>query len=123
MARPHDHGAHHPGGPVAAGGVLSAPRPGSGPPGGDPDPDELLLALRRAGAEPPLTPLRLTEPAASARRGPARGIVSGARRAVLRLIAPSLADLIGQLERDRHRQRAEIADLERRIATLERERR
>ncbi len=38
----------------------------------------------------------------------------------MRLIAPSLADLLGQLERDRHRARAEIARLERRVADLER---
>lgn len=65
----------------------------------------------------------MAEPAPSARRGPARALVSGARRAVLRLIAPSLADLIGQLERDRHRQRAEIERLARRVDALERERR
>ena len=81
------------------------------------------MRLSREGADPPLAPLRLADPAPSARRGPARGLVSGARRAVLRLIAPSLADLLGQLERDRHRQRAELARLERRVAELERERR
>jgi hypothetical protein len=48
--------------------------------------------------------------------------VTGTRRAVLRLIAPSLADLIGQLERDRHRQRAEIERLARRVDALERAR-
>jgi hypothetical protein len=42
---------------------------------------------------------------------------------VLRLIAPSLVDLIGQLERDRHRQRAEIERLRGRVDALERERR
>jgi len=46
--------------------------------------------------------------------------VSGVRGLVLRLIAPSLAELIGQLERDRHRNRAEIARLEARVAELER---
>jgi uncharacterized protein involved in exopolysaccharide biosynthesis len=46
--------------------------------------------------------------------------VSGTRRAVLRLITPALADLLGQLERDRHRLRAEIARLEQRVADLER---
>jgi hypothetical protein len=46
--------------------------------------------------------------------------VSAARRAVVRLLAPSLADLIGQLERDRHRMRAELERLERRVAELER---
>lgn len=92
-------------------------------PGQEPDPDELLLRLSREGAEPPLPPLTLAEPAPSARRGPARALVSSARRAVLRLISPSLADLLGQLERDRHRQRTELARLERRVAELERERR
>ncbi len=48
--------------------------------------------------------------------------MSAARRAVVRLIAPALADLLGQLERDRYRQRAEIVRLERRVAELERER-
>jgi len=86
----------------------------------DPDPDRLLLELRRAGGEPPLAPLRLAEPAASARSGPAGRVVSGTRRAVLRLITPALADLLGQLERDRHRLRAEIARLEQRVADLER---
>ncbi|MGE0028151.1 MAG: hypothetical protein AB7O78_15565 [Thermoleophilia bacterium] len=39
---------------------------------------------------------------------------------MLRLIAPSLGELIGQLERDRHRTHAEIARLEARVAELER---
>jgi hypothetical protein len=86
----------------------------------DADPDRLLLELRRAGGDPPLPPLRLAEPAASARRGPAGRLVSSARNAVVRLITPALADLIGQLERDRHREQAEIARLERRVAELER---
>ena len=89
---------------------------------GEPDPDRLLSELHAAAGDPPLAPLRLADPAPSARRGPAGGIVSGARRAVVRLIAPALADLLGQLERDRHRQRAEITRLERRVAELERER-
>jgi polyhydroxyalkanoate synthesis regulator phasin len=48
--------------------------------------------------------------------------VSGVRRSVLRLIAPAMGDLLAQLERDRHRQRAEIERLEKRVAELERER-
>lgn len=48
--------------------------------------------------------------------------MSGVRRAILRLLSPALGDLLGQLERDRHRQRAEIVRLERRVAELERER-
>lgn len=87
-----------------------------------PDPDRLLAALHEAAGEPPLAPLRLAEPTASARRGPAGGVVSGVRRAILRLLSPALGDLLGQLERDRHRQRAEIVRLERRVAELERER-
>lgn len=78
------------------------------------------MALRRAGGEPPLPPLRIADPAPSARRGIAGRAVGGARRAVLRLIAPSLADLLAQLERDRHRQRAEIERLAARVAELER---
>ena len=39
---------------------------------------------------------------------------------MLRLIAPALGDLLRQLERDRHRTRAEIARLEERVAELER---
>lgn len=84
------------------------------------DPDALLAALRDAAGEPPLAPLRIGEPTSSARRGPAGRLVSAARRAVLRLIAPSLGDLLAQLERDRHRQRAEVARLEQRVADLER---
>ena len=60
------------------------------------------------------------ETARSARRGPAGTLVSRARAAVLQLIAPALGDLLGQLERDRHRTRAEIARLEERVAELER---
>ena len=105
---------------MAQGGVLSI----DGEPGASqrPDPDDLLLALRRAAGEPPLPPLRIADPAASARRGPVGGAVSAARRAAVRLLTPELADLLGQLERDRHRTRAEIVRLERRVADLERER-
>lgn len=88
-------------------------------PGGDPDPDELLMALRRNAGEPPLTPLRLPEPTASARAGLVGRAVGAARGAVLRLIGPQLADLLAQLERDRHRQQAEIEELRRRVAELE----
>jgi hypothetical protein len=38
---------------------------------------------------------------------------------VLRLLAPALGDLLAQLERDRHRQRAELADLRARVERLE----
>jgi hypothetical protein len=80
------------------------------------------MRLRQAGGEPPLPPLRLADPAPSARRGPAGALVGAVRRAMLRLLTPSMADLLTQLERDRHRQRAEIERLERRVAELERER-
>jgi hypothetical protein len=49
--------------------------------------------------------------------------VGAARRAVLRLIAPALADLLVQLERDRARARAEVERLSRRVDELERTRR
>ena len=45
-----------------------------------------------------------------------------ARRAVLRLIAPALADLLVQLERDRARARAELDALRKRVDELERAR-
>jgi hypothetical protein len=112
LARPDDHGEDDPRGSLPQGRVLSAPL----------DPDGLLSALQEAAGEPPLAALRLADPTPSARRGPAGRLVSSARRAVVRLIAPALADLLGQLERDRHRQRGEIARLERRVAELERER-
>jgi hypothetical protein len=96
-------------------------RPGAGGPA-EPDPDELLLQLRRAAGEPPLPPLRLAEPTPSARRGPAGGLVGAARRAVLRLIAPALADLLVQLERDRARTRVELERLRARVDELERAR-
>ncbi len=57
---------------------------------------------------------------ASTRPGPAGAAVNRARAAALRLLAPSLAGLLAQLERDRHRMRGEIADLRRRVDALER---
>ncbi len=92
---------------------------GAGGVGADPDPDELLMALRRNAGEPPLTPLRLPETTASARAGIAGRAVGAVRGAVMRLIGPQLADLLSQLERDRHRQQAEIEALRRRVAELE----
>lgn len=89
---------------------------------GEPDPDALLQELRQAAGPPPLAPISLAQPSPSARRGPAGAAVSAARRAVVRLLSPLLGDLISQVERDRHRQRAEIARLEQRIALLEAER-
>jgi len=86
---------------------------------GEPDPDALLAAVREAAGPPPLPPLSLAEPPPSARSGPAGVAVTRARRALVRILAPILADLVSQLERDRHRQRAEIVRLERRVADLE----
>ncbi len=45
--------------------------------------------------------------------------VNRARGAVVRLLTPPLAELLAQLERDRHRTRSEIADLRRRVSELE----
>jgi hypothetical protein len=88
----------------------------------EPDPDALLAQLREAAGPPPLPPLSVADPAPSARSGPAGAVVSRARRAVVRLLTPVLGDLISQVERDRHRQKAEMARLEQRIAALEAER-
>lgn len=91
-------------------------------PHGEPDPDLLLAELRQAAGSPPLPPLSVADPTPSARRGPAGVLVSRARRAVVRLLTPVLGDLISQVERDRHRQNAEITRLEKRVALLEAER-
>lgn len=91
-------------------------------PHGEPDPDALLAELREAAGTAPLPPISLPDPSPSARRGPAGALVSRARRAVVRLLAPVLGDLIAQVERDRHRHRAEVARLEERVARLEAER-
>lgn len=48
--------------------------------------------------------------------------VGASRRLIVRLLNPSLADLLGQLERDRHRQRAEIERLSARVEALEQDR-
>ena len=52
------------------------------------------------------------------REGIAGKAVGESRRAVMRLITPALADLLAQLERDRHRMQAEIARLEEELARL-----
>lgn len=84
-----------------------------------PDPDALLDELRAAAGPPPLPPLHLSPPAPSARPGSRGAAVTRIRSSVLRLLTPVLGDLIGQLERDRARARAEIADLSARVAALE----
>ncbi len=87
------------------------------------DPDALLEQLRAAAGDPPLPPLSLGPTTPSMRPGPVGRAVGGLRAALLRLIAPSLAELIGQLERDRHRARAEVVALRERVERLEAERR
>jgi hypothetical protein len=46
-------------------------------------------------------------------------VIGASRRLIVRLLNPSLADLLAQLERDRHRQRAEIERLNARVEALE----
>jgi hypothetical protein len=84
------------------------------------DPDELLARLRESGGEPPLAPLRIEAPRSSARPGLAGRAVDAARGTLLRLLSPSLAEMLAQLERDRHRQRAELERLRARVEALER---
>lgn len=83
------------------------------------DPDALLAALRAEAGPPPLTPLALAAPPASHRPGLAGRGVTGLRRALVRLIAPSLLDLVGQLEQDRHRVDRRLAEMEARLARIE----
>ncbi|MFN8120804.1 MAG: hypothetical protein U0237_00090 [Thermoleophilia bacterium] len=100
---------------MAQGGLLTP-----GDRGAAPSPDALLAELRAAAGDPPLPPLRIAEPAPSARAGLPGRAVSTVRRQVLRLISPALGELLAELERDRHRQRAEIAALRARLDELER---
>lgn len=83
------------------------------------DPDALLRALQDAAGEPPLAPLRIPDSPPSARAGIAGRAVGASRRLFVRLLNPSLAELLAQLERDRHRQRAEIERLSARVEALE----
>jgi hypothetical protein len=91
-------------------------------PGSPPDPDELLRVLREAAGPPPLPPFTLAREATIGRRGPRHSLTAQLRGLGVRLLAPSLLDLIGQLERDRMRQDAEIARLNERISRLEHDR-
>jgi hypothetical protein len=84
------------------------------------DPDELLDRLREGAPEPPLSPLRLGRTPASTRPSVVGRAIDSTRRWALALIAPALGDLLVQLERDRQRQRAEIARLCDRVEQLER---
>jgi hypothetical protein len=86
----------------------------------EPDPDALLAELRAAAGEPALPPLRIAEPSPSARQGVAGRAVGASRRAVMRLITPAMADLLAQLESDRHRLQAEVRRLQQRVDQLER---
>ncbi len=85
----------------------------------DPSPEELLERLREAAGSPPRPPLRVPLPVTSQRRGPIGPLVTRSRRAILRLIAPSLLELVNQLETDRAILHGHVAELEDRIARLE----
>ncbi|MCB0873782.1 MAG: hypothetical protein KDC36_10430 [Thermoleophilia bacterium] len=100
------------GGLWAEGRVLSAES-------GDPTTEELLVRLRAEAGDAPLPPLRLALGGGSTRGGLAGRAVDGIRGLILRLISPTLSELLSELERDRHRTRAELAELRRRIAELE----
>jgi len=83
------------------------------------DPDALLDALRRDAGPAPLPPLSLSAPPTSHRPGIAGRGVTRLRRALIRVIAPSLLDLVSQLEQDRHRVDRRLAEVEARLARLE----
>lgn len=85
------------------------------------DPDRLFEQLAAAAESPPIPPLYIPEPVRSQRRSPVGPLVTGARRAFLRVLSPSLVELVGQLERERLHQREVIAELQGRIARLEQE--
>ena len=88
---------------------------------GRPTPTACWSSCDAAAGEPPLAPLRLAEPdRVGAPRPRRRGRVRRPPGRAAAASTPALADLLGQLERDRHRLRAEIARLERRVAELER---
>jgi hypothetical protein len=84
-----------------------------------PDPERLIADLHAAAGSPRLAPLRLPDRVPSGRAGILGWAATAGRRVALRILEPSLVDLVTQLERDRHRQQAEIARLEARIAALE----
>ncbi len=84
-----------------------------------PEPEQLFAKLRDAAPPPPLPSLVVPEPTRSLRPAPIGPLITGARRSILKIIAPALVELIGQLERERHQQRATIADLQERISHLE----
>ena len=61
--------------------------------GSQSDPERLFDALREASPPAPLPALIVPEPTRSVRGGPIGPLVTGARRAILRIIAPSLVEL------------------------------
>jgi hypothetical protein len=77
------------------------------------------MELRRTGAAGHLAPLSIGATTSSDRPWPVGPVITAARRAALRLIAPSLADLLTQLERDRRRDTQAIEELRHRVARLE----
>lgn len=83
------------------------------------DPGLLIRELQDAAGEPPLVPLSLGTPPSSLRPGVAGRLVTRVRRGLIRIIAPSLLELVGQLEHDRHAARRRILALEERVAALE----
>lgn len=89
---------------------------------GKPDPEALLRDLQDAAGDPPLVPLSLSTPPASLRPGVAGRLVTRVRRGLIRIIAPSLLDLVGQLEHDRHATDRRLRELEGRVASLESDR-
>jgi len=84
-----------------------------------PAPDALITEIQDAAGDPPLVPLSLGAPPSSLRPGAAGRLVTRTRRGLIRVIAPSLLELVGQLEHDRHATHKRIAELEARIAALE----
>ena len=87
--------------------------------GPDSDVNDLYERLGEAAPAPPLSPLRVPQAARSERSAPLGPLVTGGRRLILRILSPSLVELVGQLERERHQQRLRIAELEARVAQLE----
>ena len=75
--------------------------------------------MRAEAGDAPLPPLKLAVGGGSTRGGIAGRAVDGIRGLMLRLISPSLGELLSELERDRHRTRAELVELRRRIVQLE----
>ncbi len=84
-----------------------------------PEPSDLLDQLRDAAGAPVRPPLRVPLPTTSHRARPVGPLVTGVRRTLLKIIAPSLLELIGQLETDRADLYGRVADLETRLSRLD----